>query len=87
MDLGHVSIYRGLVDFAGLDAKQEKKYFELLQSKAVTELNVWAESLNLKDEVILEVDSYFFPERHSNQILTKANSQLRVFTSVLDMQM
>ena len=39
MDLGHVGIYRGLARDAGLSATQENDLFDMLQRKAVTEIN------------------------------------------------
>ncbi|GAA5314960.1 MAG: ATP phosphoribosyltransferase regulatory subunit [Candidatus Pelagadaptatus aseana] len=50
MDLGHVAIYRGLVEAAGLNDSQEKEFFDLLQSKAVTELNAWADQLSVNED-------------------------------------
>lgn len=38
LDLGHVGIYRGLADQAGLDERQETDLFEILQRKAAPEL-------------------------------------------------
>jgi ATP phosphoribosyltransferase regulatory subunit len=46
LDLGHVGVYRGLVDQAGLDAEQEAILFDALQRKAKPEiselLNDWS---------------------------------------------
>ena len=46
LDLGHVGVYRGLVDQAGLDADQEAVLFDALQRKAKPEitdlLNDWS---------------------------------------------
>ena len=46
LDLGHVGVYRGLVDQAGLDADQEAGLFDALQRKAKPEitdlLNDWS---------------------------------------------
>lgn len=41
IDLGHVGIYRTLAEAAGLDQAQEDAFFELLQRKAVTEIQHW----------------------------------------------
>ena len=38
LDLGHVGIYRALVEAAGLNAQQEAELFDVLQRKARTEL-------------------------------------------------
>lgn len=39
LDLGHVGIYRALVEQAGLNQQQEAELFDVLQRKARTELN------------------------------------------------
>lgn len=41
LDLGHVGIYRALAEYAGLTAEQEVEYFQLLQAKAMTEVQAW----------------------------------------------
>lgn len=45
IDLGHVGIYSGLVEMAGLDAEQDAQLFDALQRKAAPEieqlLNAW----------------------------------------------
>jgi len=38
LDLGHVGIYRGLADYAGLNAQQEQELFLALQRKALPEI-------------------------------------------------
>jgi ATP phosphoribosyltransferase regulatory subunit len=48
IDLGHVGIYRGLAEAAGLDDTQEQAFFDLLQNKAVTEIAAWVE-VNIAD--------------------------------------
>jgi ATP phosphoribosyltransferase regulatory subunit len=39
LDLGHVGIYRALSEEAGLTKEQETELFDVLQRKAITELN------------------------------------------------
>lgn len=39
LDIGHVAIFRGLVDMAGLSAEQETQLFDILQRKAIPELH------------------------------------------------
>ncbi len=39
LDLGHVEIFRGLVEQAGLDRQQEQQLFDALQRKAIPEIN------------------------------------------------
>jgi ATP phosphoribosyltransferase regulatory subunit len=41
IDLGHVDIFRGLLANADLNAAQESELFELLQRKALAELDPW----------------------------------------------
>jgi ATP phosphoribosyltransferase regulatory subunit len=48
LDLGHVDIFRGLLANADLNADQEAELFELLQRKAVAEINIWV-SDNISD--------------------------------------
>lgn len=48
LDLGHVDIFRGLLANADLSTDQEAELFELLQRKAVAEINVWV-SDNISD--------------------------------------
>ncbi|WNO08168.1 ATP phosphoribosyltransferase regulatory subunit [Teredinibacter sp. KSP-S5-2] len=41
IDLGHVGIYRGLASAAQLTSEQEHAFFELLQSKSLTDATEW----------------------------------------------
>jgi len=54
IDLGHVGIYRALAEAAGLDQAQEDAFFELLQRKAVTEIQHWVAD-NLKGSSLAEI--------------------------------
>ena len=38
LDIGHVALFRGLADFAGLTPEQEARLFDILQRKALPEL-------------------------------------------------
>lgn len=49
LDLGHVGIYRGLVQQAGLDDAQEQALFEALQRKAIPELQVLVDSFDVEN--------------------------------------
>jgi ATP phosphoribosyltransferase regulatory subunit len=49
LDLGHVDIYRGLLAEASMDTDLEAELFELLQRKAVGELDAWVAS-NIQDK-------------------------------------
>ncbi|MYM63548.1 ATP phosphoribosyltransferase regulatory subunit [Pseudomaricurvus sp. HS19] len=51
IDLGHVEIYRSLADMAGLDATREGELFDLLQSKAVADINAWVDA-NVKQAAV-----------------------------------
>lgn len=44
LDIGHVGIYRGLSKAAGLNEAQETALFELMQVKALPEIDNWLES-------------------------------------------
>ncbi|MCL5041461.1 MAG: ATP phosphoribosyltransferase regulatory subunit [Gammaproteobacteria bacterium] len=46
LDIGHVGIYRGLVQAAGLDAASEQALFDALQRKAVDEVQALATEVN-----------------------------------------
>ncbi|MCF6202981.1 MAG: ATP phosphoribosyltransferase regulatory subunit [Methylococcaceae bacterium] len=50
LDLGHVGIYRALSDQAGLTQQQESELFDVLQRKAITELNALVASFNIEDK-------------------------------------
>jgi len=54
IDLGHVGIYRALAEAAGLNQAQEDAFFELLQRKAVSEINAWVEQ-HLKGSALAEL--------------------------------
>lgn len=51
MDLGHVGIYRGLADQAGLEARQEAELFDMLQRKALPEIDAYLATLALPEGV------------------------------------
>ncbi len=44
LDIGHVALFRGLAQLAGLDSDQEQLLFDILQRKAVTELQAFVEA-------------------------------------------
>jgi|TARA_B110000967_G_C18828633_1_gene532780 ATP phosphoribosyltransferase regulatory subunit len=50
LDLGHVGIYRGLIDAIGLADDDERELFNLLQSKAVADIDVLVSAMDLTDE-------------------------------------
>jgi ATP phosphoribosyltransferase regulatory subunit len=51
IDLGHVGIFRSLVEQAGLDSEQEQMLFEALQRKAVTEISTMLASFDIGADV------------------------------------
>ncbi|KAF3977899.1 MAG: ATP phosphoribosyltransferase regulatory subunit [Methylococcales symbiont of Iophon sp. n. MRB-2018] len=50
LDLGHVGIYRGLSQQAGLSQQQETELFEVLQRKAKTDLDELLDSFNIEQK-------------------------------------
>jgi len=73
IDLGHVGIYRALVDSAGLDESQQQQYFELLQHKAVSEIETWV-SANIRVEETAELLRQLPRLAGDKTILDKARS-------------
>lgn len=51
IDLGHVGIFRGLMEQAGLDSSQEQALFDALQRKAIPELGALVESMSLDKDM------------------------------------
>jgi len=50
LDLGHVGIYRGLIDAIGLAADDERDLFNLLQSKAVADIDALVAAMDLSEQ-------------------------------------
>jgi ATP phosphoribosyltransferase regulatory subunit len=50
LDIGHVGIYRGLADAAGLDEQQEQSLFSALQRKAAAEIEQLLNDFNLPSQ-------------------------------------
>jgi len=50
LDLGHVGIYRGLIESIGLADDDERELFNLLQSKAVADIDALVCAMDLTDE-------------------------------------
>ncbi len=75
LDIGHVGIYRGLADAAGLDEQQEQALFLALQRKASAEIEQLLSDFNLPDKqqnmlrALSELNG-------DSQILTKAETLL-----------
>ncbi len=51
LDIGNVDIYRGLAKQAGLSEEVESQLFDMLQRKAITEINTLLDSLDLDDGI------------------------------------
>ncbi|TNF32549.1 MAG: ATP phosphoribosyltransferase regulatory subunit [Gammaproteobacteria bacterium] len=51
LDLGHVGIYGGLAQQAGLDSEQEADLFEMLQRKAIPEIQAFVGQLTINDDI------------------------------------
>lgn len=51
LDMGNVDIYRGLAQQAGLSKDIESQLFDMLQRKAVTEINTLIDSLDIDNKV------------------------------------
>lgn len=51
IDLGHVAIYRSVAKVAGLDQAQQQTFFDLLQHKAVSDIENWLGSLNVDSSI------------------------------------
>ncbi|SMF51775.1 ATP phosphoribosyltransferase regulatory subunit [Alteromonadaceae bacterium Bs31] len=49
IDIGHVGIFRALATATGLNSEQEEQLFTLLQAKATTDIQKWAEA-NIADK-------------------------------------
>ena len=50
LDLGHVGVFRALVEDAQLSDQEEESLFNLLQAKAITEIETWVEQTLENDE-------------------------------------
>jgi ATP phosphoribosyltransferase regulatory subunit len=57
VDLGNVDIFRGLARQAGLSADDESRLFDMLQRKAVTEIEELLDELNLDNDCRLMLSS------------------------------
>jgi len=51
LDLGHVDVYRAVVEQAGLSVDQSKQYHELVQRKALADLSEFVGSLDLGQQI------------------------------------
>lgn len=51
IDLGHVGIYRAVAEAAGLNDAQQGEFFDLLQHKAISDIEHWLSGLSLPEEM------------------------------------
>lgn len=76
IDIGHVGIYRGLAKQAGLNTQQEADLFEMLQRKAIPEIQAYLESLNLDQDITDMLNA--LPELHGDEgCLAQAQIQFK----------
>ncbi|EPJ45895.1 MAG: ATP phosphoribosyltransferase regulatory subunit [Osedax symbiont Rs1] len=52
LDLGHVDVYRGVVEIAELSADQQKKYHDLVLKKSLPDLTEFLATLSLSAEIL-----------------------------------
>ena len=71
LDLGHVDIFRGLLADTDLSAAQESELFELLQCKAVAELDAWV-AANISDKQLAKWLKLLPTLSGSQEVLTDA---------------
>ncbi len=83
IDLGHVGIYRGLIKQAGFDESQEVCLFEMLQRKAIPEIQVYLKHQKIDPNVAIMLNA--LPELHGDEacllkaekIFEKANDEVK----------
>jgi ATP phosphoribosyltransferase regulatory subunit len=77
LDMGHVGIYRALVEEAGLNQQQEAELFDVLQRKARTELAELVEQFDIDDQFIKIFNA--LPKLNGDvEILAKAAALLNI---------
>ena len=76
LDLGHVGIYRGLVDQAGLDAEQEAILFDALQRKAKPEITELLNDWSLP-KAVTQMLTRLTELNGNGSVLTEARSALK----------
>lgn len=74
LDLGHVGIFRGLANQAGLDQRQEHALFDALQRKAIPELERLVADYRIAEQVAGMLVS--LPELSGDRALQKAANLL-----------
>ncbi len=80
LDLGHVGVYRGIVDALGLDDSQEAQLFAAVQRGSIPDIKQLLASqklANVSDEHALEMVSGFMRLQGDETILTDAKALLK----------
>ena len=83
VDLGNVDIFRGLAEQAGLSADDESLLFEMMQRKAVTEIEQLLDGLNLGNDdrtmlsSLVELNGDASVIEHARKVLQKANANVK----------
>ena len=84
IDIGHVGLYRGLAKQAGFNDEQEATLFEMMQRKAIPEIQAYLEAQSIDKKVAEMLNA--LPELHGGEeCLQKAEKQLsNADASVID---
>lgn len=84
LDIGNVDIYRGLAKQANLDEETESRLFEMMQRKAITEIDALLNSLTIDDDLKAMLSGLCFLNG-DEQVFDKAKALLRnADTSVIN---
>lgn len=73
IDIGHVGVYRALIEEAGISKEQEEVYFELLQAKSINSIESWVAN-NITDAKMAEWLLALPRLAGGNQILAEAKA-------------
>ena len=76
LDLGHVAIFRGLVQAFRLDRQQEAQLFDILQRKALPELTNWLGGIGLPERANTTLRTLVFLHGGPD-IITQARRELK----------
>lgn len=76
LDLGHVGIFRGLIEQAGVDAEQEAFLFDALQRKAAPEIDEMLSESNI-DKNMQEMISALVWLNGGDEVLSEARGKLK----------
>jgi len=76
LDLGHVGIYRALARQAGFDAEDEARFFDLLQRKAIPEIEAFIGGRHLPAELVAMLRA--LPDLHGEGLGTLEDARRRL---------